>query len=242
MFPLQSQNFLSWLRCTNALGLCANTFFYMTRKHLSFSSSPSLGPTFCFSAVFSTDLTEIAFPLSHGAASHLLQVFPAFELQTNSRKFHTFAAVLINRCRVRKRFRHKSLNFSLYCLTLSKFLFSLLLLFSWSEQWRIRFFIICVNQFGRCPLYRSVLKNKSLGFLQDFCSCVLTEWQNEWNENHKWSLRNVRAERLAGRFSLGWSRSDLMAFTSVQCVYLVLYLVIGWKRAFVFQDNNASVI
>lgn len=34
-------------------------------------------------------------------------------------------------------------------------------------------------------------------------SCVLTEWQNEWNENHKWTLRNVRAERLAGRFGLG---------------------------------------
>lgn len=86
----------------------------------------------CFSAVFSTDTTEIPFPFCHDAASHLIEVFfPGPMLQTNSHKFHTFAYVLIIGCHVRKHFfpQPKSLNFSLYDLMLSKFLFSLLLLF-----------------------------------------------------------------------------------------------------------------
>lgn len=38
-------------------------FFSVFRSHI------------CFSAVFSTDMTEIAFPFCHDTASHLLQVF-----------------------------------------------------------------------------------------------------------------------------------------------------------------------
>lgn len=84
------------------------------------------------------------------------------------------------------------------------------LLFVWVELYLIRF-IMYVNQFGRCPLYVYVYvlwlwKNESAGL--ELQLCVLTEWQNEWNETHKWTLRNVYAERLAGRFGLGWSHSD----------------------------------
>lgn len=192
LFPLKSQNFLFRLRCTNALGLHANTFstwpgsisvFLMLRllvPHLFFSCFLKghdrkfhfhfVMTVLCIFSSFFQELSYKYLQVLHFCRRWLTTLGPlslCWRIDVTCDKQFFFN-------------NPKLLNYSLYYLLLSKFLFSLLLLLVGpkSELQPIAFFIMYINQFGRCSLHRRLFENKIFGVLQ-LCADWVAEWM-EW--------------------------------------------------------------